>query len=130
MMPVMTMPAVVPIMAVVPVTVMPVHLHRLDVIDFVLRHKRRLNICQCRDGRRVDRERRDGSSLCTCGKHNRTRDQSSTEIQEIPKFHGRHALFKVNRETGRTVSPPQDERSLNSLADETAGHAKWFTQWR
>jgi hypothetical protein len=92
MVPVMMAPMVVMPMAMVPammvpvVMVMPVHLNRLDLIDFVLRHDRRLN-ARRRHARRLTRERRYGSGLRACGKHDRARDQSGTEIQEIPKFH-------------------------------------------
>jgi hypothetical protein len=44
-MPVMAVPAMMPPMPVViPVMVMPAHLYRLDLIDFLLRHDGRLNI--------------------------------------------------------------------------------------
>lgn len=89
MVPVMMMPAVVPMM-VMPMVVMPVmvvvHLDRLHVVDFVLRHDRQLNVCR-RHGRRLARERRYGSGLRACGKHDRARDQSGTKFHEIPKFH-------------------------------------------
>jgi hypothetical protein len=86
-MPVMTVPAVVMPVAVITVVVMPAHLHRLHLIDFVLRDDRRLNACDSRHGRRMARDRRYGSSLCARSQQDRACDQSSTEIQEIPKFH-------------------------------------------
>lgn len=86
-MPVMTPMAMVPVMMVPMMMVMPAHLDRLDPIDFVLRHHRRLDLCRRRYVRRLTRERHHGSGLRACGKHDRARDQSSTEIQEIPKFH-------------------------------------------
>ena len=85
--PVMMMPAVVTPVVMVPVVVMPAHLHGLHLIDFVLRDDRRLNACDSRHARRVARDRRYGSSLRTPRQQDRARDQSSTEIQEIPKFH-------------------------------------------
>lgn len=91
MMPMMAMPAVMAPMAVVPVTVMPVHLHRLHLVDFVLGNDGRLD---------ADRRRRNhcmgwryGRSLRACSKQDRARDQSSTEFQEIPKFHDVIAPF-------------------------------------
>ena len=86
-MPVVTVPAVVTPVAVVPVMVMPAHLHGLHLIDFVLRDDRRLNVYHSRHGRHVARDRRYGSRLCARSQQDRARDQSSTEIQEIPKFH-------------------------------------------
>src|SRR5579859_500957 len=87
---VMPMP-VVPVMmvptAVVPVTVMPAYLYRLDLIDFVLRHDRRLNVRRCSHGSCLCRDWRYGCSLRACAKQDRARNQSSTEIQEIPEFH-------------------------------------------
>ena len=83
----MTPMAMVPVMMMPMMMVMPVHLDRLDLVDFVLRHDRRLDLCRRRRGRRQTRDRRYGSGLRACGKHDRARDQSSTEIQEIPKFH-------------------------------------------
>ena len=80
-MPVMTMPTMV-----VPMMVMPAHLHRLHLIDFVLRDDRRLN-GQSRRARRLARDRRHGSRLCAGGKQDRARNQSSAEIQETRKFH-------------------------------------------
>ena len=80
--PVMMMPV-----AVVPMMVVPAHLHGLHLIDFVLRDDRRLNACDSRHGRRMARDRRYGSSLCARCQQDRACDQSSTEIQEIPKFH-------------------------------------------
>jgi hypothetical protein len=55
MMPVMAVPAVVTPVTMMPVTVMPAHLHGLHMIDFVLRHDRRLNVCH---GRHLSRDRR------------------------------------------------------------------------
>lgn len=85
--PVMMPMAVIPVVMMPVVMVMPAHLHRLDPIDLVLRHDRRLDLCRRRCARRLARDRRYGSGLRACGKHDRARDQSSTEIQEIPKFH-------------------------------------------
>ena len=85
--PAMMMPAVVTPMAVMPMMVMPAHLHGLHLIDFVLRHYGRLNVYQGRHARRLGRDRRYGCSLCGCSKQDRASDQSSTELQEIPKFH-------------------------------------------
>lgn len=50
-MTVMPVPVVTPV--VVPVMVMPAHLHGLHLIDFVLRDDRRLNVCHSRHGRHV-----------------------------------------------------------------------------
>ena len=85
--PMMTVPAVVTPVVMVPVVVMPAHLHRLHLIDFVLRDDRRLNACDSRHARRMARDRRYGSSLCARSQQDRACDQSSTEIKEIPKFH-------------------------------------------
>src|SRR5580658_2094024 len=85
--PAMMMPAVVTPVAVVPVMVMPAHLHGLHLIDFVLRDDRRLDAYRGRHGRHLTRDWRYGSSLCARSQQDRARDQSSTEIQEIPKFH-------------------------------------------
>lgn len=73
--------------AVVPVTMTPVHLHGLDLIDFVLRYDGRLYLYQRWKGCSLARGRRHGSSLCGCGKQEGARDQSCAEIEEIPKFH-------------------------------------------
>jgi hypothetical protein len=101
--PVMTVPAVVTPVTMVPVAVMPAHLHGLHLIDFILRHDRRLNVDNSRHGRRLARDRRYGSSLCACGKQDRACDQSSTEIQETRKFHDVMPLPKV-REIERVQS--------------------------
>ena len=86
----MTMVPAVP-MTMVPVMVMPAHLHRLHLIDFVLGNDGRLD---------ADRSRRNhcmgwryGRSLRACGKQDRACDQTSTEFQEIPKFHDVIAPF-------------------------------------
>jgi hypothetical protein len=102
-MPVTMMPAVVTPVAMVPVMVMPVmvmpaHLHGLHLIDFVLRDDRRLNVCDSRHGRRMARDRRYGSSLRARSQQDRACDQSSTEIQEIPKFHDFMPLSGGERE--------------------------------
>jgi len=73
MMPVVVTPVVVVPVVVVPVMVMPMHLHGLNLIDFVLRNDRRLNVYN-RHGRRAARDRRYGSSLCTRSQQDRTRD--------------------------------------------------------
>jgi hypothetical protein len=86
-MPMPVVPVTMVPTAVVPVTVMPAYLYRLDLIDFVLRYDCRLNVRRCCHGRRLGRDRRYGRSLRACAKQNRARDQSSTEIQEIPGFH-------------------------------------------
>jgi hypothetical protein len=92
-MPVMAVPAMmVPMPVVIPVMVMPAHLYRLDLIDFVLRHDRRLNIRRCCHGS-LGRNRRYGRSLRACAKQDRARDQSSTEFQEISEFHEFTPLF-------------------------------------
>lgn len=93
--PVTVMPAVVPPVMMMPVTMMPVmvtpvHLHGLDLIDLVLRHDRRLNVCHRRG---LGRDRRYGCSLRACGKQDRARDQPSSEFQKSPKFHDFSPLF-------------------------------------
>ena len=98
MVPVMMVPAVVTPVVVVPVVVMPAHLHGLHLIDFVLRDDRLINICDSRHGRRMARDRRYGSSLRARSQQDRARDQSSTEIQEIPKFHDFMPLSLGERE--------------------------------
>lgn len=86
MVPVMVMPAVmVPMVMVVPMMVV-MHLNRLHLVDFVLRHDRLLDVCHWH-GRRLPCERRHWRGLRACGKHDRARDQSGTEFQQIPKFH-------------------------------------------
>jgi hypothetical protein len=85
--PVMMMPAVVTPVVMVPMVVMPAHLHGPHLIDFVLRDDRRLNACDSRHARRTARDRRYGSSLRARSQQDRACDQSSTEINEIPKFH-------------------------------------------
>jgi hypothetical protein len=88
MMPVMMMPAVVTPVVMVPVTVMmPTHLHGLHLIDFALRDDRRFNVDHSGHRQRVARDRRYGRSLCAHSQQDRARDQSGTELQEIPKFH-------------------------------------------
>ena len=91
--PMMTVPAMM-----MPVVMMPAHLHRLDLIDFVLRHDRRLNACDSRHGRRMARDRRYGSSLRARIQQDRACNQSSTEIQEIPEFHDFMPLSGGERE--------------------------------
>ena len=109
--PVTTMPAVVtPVVMVV--TVMPTHLHGFQPIDFALRDDRRFNVDQSGHGQRVARDRRYGRGLCARSQQDRARDQSGTELQEIPKFH--HLMPLSRGERRRAVSPHQDERSLNS----------------
>ena len=88
MMPMPVMPAMMVPTVVVPVTVMPAYLYRLDLIDLVLRHDCRFNVRRCRHGRGLGRDGRYGRSLRACAKQDHARDQSSTEIQEIPEFHG------------------------------------------
>ena len=94
MMPMAVMP-MVPVM-VVPVMMMPAHLHGLHLVDFVLRHDCRLNGNRRRNDRRTHRRYR--RSLCGCSKQERARDQSSTELQEIPKFHNFMPLSNKVRE--------------------------------
>ena len=95
---VMVVPAVMTPVVVVSVVVMPAHLHGLHLIDFVLRDDRRLNVCDSRHGRRMARDRRYGSSLRTRSQQDRACDQSSTEIQEISKFHDFMPLSGGERE--------------------------------
>ena len=89
--PVAMMPMVMPVAmvptAVVPMMVMPAYLYRPDLIDFVLRYDCWFNVRRCRHGRGLGRDRRYGSSLSTCAKQDRARDQASTKIQSIPGFH-------------------------------------------
>lgn len=87
MTPVMVVPVMTVPVAVMPVVMMPAHLHGLHLVDFVLRDDRRFNTCDSRHTRRLARDRRYGSSLCARSQQDRACDQSSTEIQEIPKFH-------------------------------------------
>jgi hypothetical protein len=81
MVPVAVMPAMM-----MPVMVMPVDLYGLDLVDFVLRHDGPLKICR-RHGRRVDRNRRQGSSLRACRKGGGAQDQCSTETYKDPSRH-------------------------------------------
>ena len=78
MMPVMAMPVAMTPMAVVPAMMMvPAHLHRLGLVDFVLRHDGRLNVR--RRGRvHLERDRRHWRCLRACAKQDRTRNQSNT----------------------------------------------------
>ena len=107
-MPVMTVPAVVvtPVMVVpvammpvMMVTVVPTHLHGLHLIDFALRDDRRLNVDHSGQSQRVARDRRYGRGLCARCQQDRARDQSSTEIQEIPKFHDLMPFHEVREKT-------------------------------
>ena len=104
-MPVMAVPAVVTPVTVVPVAVMPAHLHGLHLIDFILRHDRRLNVDNSRHGRCVTRDRRYGRSLCARSQQDRARNQSSTEIQEIPKFHDLSPFHEVREKTCSLAAP-------------------------
>ena len=97
--PVMAMPAMVPMPVVVPMMVMPAYLYRLDLIDFILRHDGRLDVRRCSHGRGLGRDRRYGCSLRACAKQDRARDQSSTEFQEISEFHEFTPLFIVREKT-------------------------------
>lgn len=136
--PVMAMPAVVTPVAVVPVMVaMPAHLHGLHLVDFVLRHDRRLNVCHGRHGDCLGRDRRHGCGLCSCSKQDRAHGQASSELQEIPKFHDFMPLSRAEREDARSVLPPQNERSLNSSMITSTGAqngssvaAKFCAIWR
>src|SRR5690349_18124044 len=87
MMPAVVAPMVVVPVAMMPVMTMPVHLHGLDLVDFVLRHHGRLNLYQRWKGCSLPGGRRHGSSLCGRRKQESARDQSCAEIEEIPKFH-------------------------------------------
>ncbi len=84
--PMVVMPMTMVPVVTVPVVVMPAHLDRLHLVDLVLRHDGLFNVRR-RPGCRPACERRHGSSLCACGKHDRARDQSSIEIRKTPKFH-------------------------------------------
>ena len=94
----------------VPAMVIPAYLYRLHLVDFALRHDRRFDVSHRRYGRRLARERRYGSSLCACSKHDRARDQSSTEIQEIPEFHDVMPLSRAEREDGQSHRPKMNVR--------------------
>jgi hypothetical protein len=59
---------------------MPAHFFRLDVIDFVLRHDGRLDVCASGHWRRGVGNRRQGCSLCTCGKYRAARNKSKGEL--------------------------------------------------
>ena len=102
-------------MVTVPVMVMPAHFDRLHPADAVLRYDGLFNcrrhVCQpaC--------ERRHRSSLCACGKHDRARGQSSTEIQEVPRFHD---VMPLSRARIHSVLPAQDEPPLNPFTVEPA----------
>ena len=96
--PVMMMPAVVTPVMVVPMIVVPTHLHGLHLIDFALRDDRRLNVYHSGQSQRVARYRRYRRGLCARSQQDRARDQSSTEIQEIPKFHDLMPLSCGERE--------------------------------
>ena len=97
--PVMMMPAVVTPVMVVPMIVVPTHLHGLHLIDFALRDDRRLNVDHSGQSQRVARDRRYGRGLCARCQQDRARDQSSTEIQEIPKFHDLMPFHEVREKT-------------------------------
>ena len=105
--------AVMP-MVTVPVMVMPARFDGLHPAGAVLRDDRLFN-CR-RPDRRLANERRHGSSLRAGGKHERARGQSSTEIQEIPKFHD---VTPLSRER-HSVLPAQDEPPLNPFTVEPA----------
>jgi hypothetical protein len=73
----------------------------------------------------VARDWRYGRSLCARSQQDHARDQSSAEIQEIPKFHDLSPFHEV-RERRHAVSPPQDECSLNLLLVSSGDPKKWF----
>jgi hypothetical protein len=87
MAPVVVVPVVVMPMAMMPVMAMIMHLQGLHLVDFVLRYDCRLHVCHSRHSQRVARDRRYGCSLCAHSQQDRARNQTSTEFQEIPKFH-------------------------------------------
>lgn len=107
-MPVAVMPVTMTPMTVVPMMMVPAHLHGLDLVDFVLRHDCRLNV---RGRGHLGRNRRHRRSLCACAKQDRTGNQASSEIQEIPKPHDFKPFHK--REKRHAVSSSQHECSLN-----------------
>jgi hypothetical protein len=91
-MPVMPVPVTMTPMAVVPAMMaVPAHLHRLGLVDFVLRHDGRLNVYRRGRGH-LDRDRRHRRCLRACAKQDRTRNQSDTKFQEIPELHDLKAL--------------------------------------
>ncbi|HET7889725.1 MAG TPA: hypothetical protein VFL62_26130 [Bradyrhizobium sp.] len=94
-MPVMAMPV-----TMMPMTVMPVHLHRLHLIDFVLGNDGRVDADRRRHARR--KSRRHGRSLCAYSQQDRARNQSGTEIEEMPEFHEFKPLSRD--ETEKTCS--------------------------
>ena len=111
MMPVPVMPAMMTPMAVVPMTVMmPANLHRLHLIDLVLRHDGRLDVGRRGHGRRLGRDRRHRCGLRTCAKQDRARDQASTEIQDIREFHEFKPLFIGEREHMQSRQPKMNGR--------------------
>jgi hypothetical protein len=69
----------------------PAHLHRLDLVDFVLRHDGRLNVDRRGRGH-MDRDWRHRRCLRACAKQDRTSNQANTEFQEIPELHDLKAL--------------------------------------
>jgi hypothetical protein len=99
MVPMTVVPATMMPTVVVPMTVMPSHLYRLHLIDFILRHDGRLDVRRCCHRRGLGRDRRHRSSLRACAEQDRARDQSNTEIQDIPEFHEFKPLSCGERKT-------------------------------
>lgn len=115
----MTMPVMVPVAMMV-----PAYFFRLDAIDVVLRYDGGLSD----DGRgsslQCTRNRGKRRGLCACGEHHTTRYKSNREFRNISAFHDFSPFLEMEREP--TVSPPQDECSLNSLTVMSTGYEIWF----
>jgi hypothetical protein len=101
---------------------MPVHFFRLDVIDFVLRYDSGFNADGCGRCLPFSRDRRKRGGLRDCGQHYAGRHKSHREFQKVPAFHDFSPFLEMER--GQTVSPPQDECSLNSSTVLTSGAKK------
>jgi hypothetical protein len=108
-----TMPTVMPVTVVVPMAVVvPAHFFRLDAIDLILRHDSGFSTGARRGRLQFGRYRRQRCRVRACGQHRAACHKSHREFQKVPAFHDFSPFLEMER--GQTVSPSQDECSLNS----------------
>ena len=123
MMPAMVVvptPVTVMPMMVVPVAVMvPVYFFRLDTIDIALRYDGGFGCDARRACLQLCRYRRQRCRLCACGEQYAACHESHRKFQNVPAFHDFSPFLEMER--GQTVSPSQDECSLNSLMAASTG---------
>lgn len=119
----MTMPVMVPMAMVV-----PTYFFRFDAIDVVLRYDGGLSNDGCGSSLQCTRNRRKRCGLCACGEHHTTRHKSNREFRNVSAFHDFSPFLEMEREP--TVSPPQDECSLNSSTITSTGYEIWFKHSR